>query len=539
MEGAPVEFQGSDRFLLVRRLGEGGMGIVYEAIDRARELRVALKTLRDPSPEMLLRLKNEFRALHELHHPNLVSLGELVSEGGRWFFTMELVDGVDVVRWARPGGAVDVGRLRALVPQLVGALCALHRAGKVHRDVKPSNVIVSADGRAVLLDFGLTTRVAVDDSLTDGSIVGSVDYMAPEQGSGDAVGPAADWYGLGVVLFEALTGELPFAGTPTEVLVRKQQDVPPSAAALAPATPPDLDELCRALMQRDPSARPGGRELAQRFGIACAGADEDILPVEPPFVGREPQLAMLAQAFADARANGPVTVFVRGESGLGKSALAAQLVRSLLEAHPDVLVLEGRCYERELAPFKGFDGIVDALTRRLTELGDDEVERLVPADVDALVRVFPVLGRVRAIARRKERTIDDDDARRRRQRAFAALRELVGRLAEKQPVVLVLEDFQWADDDSLALRRELMRGRDLAGRLLVATLRTQPGTRDFLRRATLSADEDPGDVRELALAPLSPDESLRLVGEIVGPERMARIDAATLVREGHGHPLVL
>src|SRR5882724_7306135 len=99
MEGAPVEFQGSDRFVLVRRLGEGGMGIVYEAIDRARGLHVALKTLRDPSPAMLLRLKNEFRALHELHHVNLVSLGELVAEGGRWFFTMELVDGVDVVRW--------------------------------------------------------------------------------------------------------------------------------------------------------------------------------------------------------------------------------------------------------------------------------------------------------------------------------------------------------------------------------------------------------------------------------------------------------
>ncbi|MGZ3443781.1 MAG: AAA family ATPase, partial [Polyangia bacterium] len=196
-------------------------------------------------------------------------------------------------------------------------------------------------------------------------------------------------------------------------------------------------------------------------------------------------------------------------------------------------------YERELTPFKGFDGIVDALTRRLCELSDDESEPLVPNGVDALVRVFPVLGRVRAIARRRDATAVDDDGLRRRQRAFTALRELIGRLADKQPVVLVLEDFQWADDDSLALRRELMRGRDLAGRLLVATLRAQAGMRDFLRRATLSADEDPGDVRDLPLAPLSADESLRLVGEIVGPERLERIDAGTLVREGHGHPLFL
>jgi eukaryotic-like serine/threonine-protein kinase len=538
MEGAPVEFRGSERFVLVRRLGEGGMGIVYEAIDRARGLHVALKTLRDPSPEMLLRLKNEFRALHELHHANLVSLGELVGEAGRWFFTMELVDGVDVVRWVRPGGVLDEARLRAVLPQLVGALYALHRVGNVHRDVKPSNVMVTPAGRVVLLDFGLTTRVAVDDTLSDGTMVGSVDYMAPEQANGGAVGPAADWYAMGVVLFEALTGRLPFFGSPMDIVDHKLAIAPPAVASLAPGAPADLAELCDALLRREPAARPSGRQLAQRFAIETPRADEEILPIEPPFVGRQAELAMLRQAFDDARAEGSVTVFVQGESGLGKSALVAQLVRSLVEDHPDALILEGRCYERELAPFKGFDGIVDALTRRLAELGDAAVEPLLPVGIDALVRVFPVLGRVRAIARRKDVTIDED-ARRQRQRAFVALRELLARLAEQQPVVLVLEDFQWADEDSLALRREIMRGRDLPGRLLVATLRSQPGTRDFLRRATLSAVDDPGEVRELQLGPLSGDESLRLVGEFVGAERLARIDAAALVREGHGHPLFL
>ena len=539
MAGAGVEFQGSDRFVLVRQLGEGGMGIVYEAIDRARGLHVALKTLRAAAPEMLPRLKNEFRALHELHHPNLVTLGELVEEHGRWFFTMELVDGFDVVSWVRGGGAggFDEARLRHALPQLVGALEVLHRAGRVHRDIKPSNVLVTAAGRVVLLDFGLTTRVATDDALTDGSIVGTIDYMAPEQATGAAVSPAADWYGLGVILYEALTGRLPFAGTPPEILRAKQSDDPPAPSTLVPGVPSDLETLCRALMARDPDARPDGRVLSRLFRTAEPARDEEILPVEPPFVGRRDELAQLAQALADAQSEGAVTVFVHGESGMGKSALVARFVRSLEETRRDVLILQGRCYEREQVPFKGFDGIVDALTRHLAQLSAADVEALLPVGIDALVGVFPVLARVPSVARRVAEA--DEDARRRRERAFTALRELIGRLARRAPVVMVLEDFQWADDDSLALRRELMRGRDLPGRLLLATLRSSDGTRDFLRKAILSVDDEPGDVRSLAVAPLSDDESRQLVAEIAGPSPAHPLDTAALVREGRGHPLFL
>src|SRR6185369_16290308 len=138
-----------------------------------------LKTLRAVGPEALIRLKNEFRAIQEIHHPNLVRLGELLEEQGVWLFTMELVEGIDFVKWSRRDGRPDEAKLRPALKQLVGALHAIHRAGKVHRDVKPSNVLVTADGRVVLLDFGLITRVAADDALTDGMIVGTAGYMAP------------------------------------------------------------------------------------------------------------------------------------------------------------------------------------------------------------------------------------------------------------------------------------------------------------------------------------------------------------------------
>jgi serine/threonine protein kinase len=145
------------RFEIVRHLGAGGMGTVYEAFDREHLTRIALKVLRHVAPESLLRFKREFRSLQNLHHPNLVRLGELIGGDESWLFTMELVEGVRFLDHIRPAGAIgfDDARLRDAFGQLVDGLAALHAIGKVHRDVKPSNALVASNGRVVLLDLGL------------------------------------------------------------------------------------------------------------------------------------------------------------------------------------------------------------------------------------------------------------------------------------------------------------------------------------------------------------------------------------------------
>lgn len=205
-----MEFQGTQRFEVIRRLGAGGMGVVYEATDTDRQVRVALKTLRYLAPEAVVSFKHEFRSLRGLQHPNLVHLGELVEDNGLWFFTMDLVEGVDFSEWVRRVGPhpslglgtgshppaladtvragrdwrddsyFDEERLRSGLGQLAQGLHAIHGAGKVHRDVKPSNVRATADGRIVLLDFGLVEEVGSRHS-QDSFVVGSVPYMAPEQ----------------------------------------------------------------------------------------------------------------------------------------------------------------------------------------------------------------------------------------------------------------------------------------------------------------------------------------------------------------------
>src|SRR5688500_12310345 len=163
-------FSGTERFELIRRLGQGGFGIVYEALDRKRSARVALKVLREAQGTNLYRFKREFRALADISHDNLVGLDELLTDGHHWFFTMELVNGVSLIDYARPGssastadrplraGVLDEARLRTALPQLVAALNTIHQFGVVHCDIKPSNVLVTPTGRVVVLDFGLVSE---------------------------------------------------------------------------------------------------------------------------------------------------------------------------------------------------------------------------------------------------------------------------------------------------------------------------------------------------------------------------------------------
>jgi eukaryotic-like serine/threonine-protein kinase len=469
-----------ETFRIARQIGSGGMGVVYAAHDLRRDREVALKTLRLLSADQILRFKNEFRALQDLHHPNLVILGELMEVRGLWFFSMELIEGVDFLAYVRPDSReADPARLRGSLGQLAEAITAVHAAGKVHRDVKPSNVLVTGEGRTVVLDFGLVADIGVGDPLGDQVAVGTARYMAPEQAAGRAVGPAADWYAVGVMLHEALTGTPPFSGSAMEVLLAKQAQPAPDAEALAAAHGP-LGRLCAELLRVEPEARAGIaavraalREAASAGVESIESATADAVEIEPaieqaPFVGRGRELAALGSALDRVRAGQPALVHIEGDSGIGKSALVRQF---LAIAGGRATVLAGRCYERELVPFKAIDGLVDALTRHLRRLPEAEAAALLPADADLLSRLFPVTEQVRAIRRVAPTAATAIDAQEVRARAFAALHQLLGRLAAVRPLVLFVDDLQWSDADSLVLLEQLARGPRPVPALLIVTAR--------------------------------------------------------------------
>jgi serine/threonine protein kinase len=514
-----------------RLIGIGGMGRVFAARSRADERRVALKILHRSSARALLSLKREFRVLAEVEHPNLVDLDTLVVDAdGEAFFTMELVRGQSLVEYVRGRlhrlQAPNSARVRRVLVQLLSALEHLHASGYVHRDLKPSNVMVNDEGRVVVLDFGLVDELDDARELGDDRMLGTPAYMAPEQASLDSAGPAADLYAVGVMLFECLTGTRPFVGSVREVLTAKREQPAPNLTELVPDVDRKLASLCVELLERAPERRPSATAVLERL----RRAPDTVRPPTPPFVGRIAERAALDRSLADLRAGRrPILTLVHGPSGYGKSSLLSRWRASL---RGDELVLRGCCFERESVPYKGLDAIIDALSTNLRRLPDATREALRPPDLAEAVRLFPVLE---AVWPMPDPPIVGLEPAERRERALASLRELLSRLARTRTVVLMLDNFHWADADSAALLNQLLDNADAPPIVAVIAYREPPDPGPAVVRLGAAADSRWLERRRLELAPLTDAEARELVAALHS-EHVAPAIVDALVRDSAGNP---
>ena len=530
------------RFELVRELGRGAMGTVYEAIDRETGGRVALKALTSTDVDVLAHFKREFRQLQDIDHPNLVTLGELFCEKGQWAFSMDMIDGADFLAFVRG----DEERLRSALLQLAEGLGALHDASRIHRDIKPSNVLVRKDGHVVILDFGLVVGLDSDEDFTrDGGMVGTPSYMAPELVIGEQLTPESDLYSVGVMLFEALTGRKPFVGSAMDVMTAKVEGEAPAPRSIVPQVAEDLNALAVRLLARDPKRRPSAHEVVRSLQdrVSLDPLSSRSLPPssvssdERRFFGRQEELSILDKAYRSTLAGTAATVVVEGESGIGKSLLVRRFIGRLRDEDPRIVVLTGRCYEKESVPYKAFDSVVDALVRRMLNMPAVDAALLLPTQLAPLVQTFPIFRRVDVVAKQMRSMTSRMDPLEIRSRAFTALREMFERMAQRSPLIVAIDDMQWSDQDSMGLLAELVREPSPPPFLLLLTARPLTEVHEAGARFR---EVLPPRTQTVPLSRLPDAEATELAKWLLGKLAPARVEqAAAIAREAEGHALFI
>ncbi|MEB3220849.1 MAG: protein kinase [Candidatus Sericytochromatia bacterium] len=492
------------RYRPVALLGKGSMGEVWHVVDEAAGRTLALKLVAAETAERKLALRQEFRVLARLRHPNLVAVegyGELAD--GTPYLAMQLVPGEDVdARLTR--GRLPWDLVLAILLGATQALAFIHDRGLLHRDLKPANLRLQPDGTPTLMDFGLAGPIG----LVPRGITGTPGYMAPEAIRGEPLGPASDMYALGCLAYELVAGVPPFEGEPREVLAAHLRRAPLPLTAFRPDVPPPLQALTDALMAKEAAQRPAGadevlRALAELAGVAATQAtasQRQSYLASAPLTGRDAELAQLNAAWARARAGEGQAVVVAAAGGVGKTRLVdAQLVDCTLDHGAVVRVA---CPEADLSPYAALAVAVQGLA---ASLGPP------PPALAGLAEGGPDGPRAGAGGAPGGAPPPE---------ATEVGRALAAWLSGAGPVALVLEDLHQADPGTVAAFCACARTLAAAPCLLIGTVRPEelPAGHQVWALAT------DGTVTWLALQPFDPTAFQALLAATLGqtalPERL-------------------
>ncbi len=545
----PAEQVRLGRFEIVKRLGGGAMGLVYEVIDPRTQGHLALKTIRSSNPRALGLFKREFRSLARVTHPNLVALYELGRDGSTFFFTMELIRGVTLLRYLwgldspptlkselPPSPVLDFSRLRRVLSQLIASIAALHELGKLHRDIKPTNVMVTAEGRVVLMDFGFVSdQLNLLESTQGSLILGTPAFMPPEQSRAERLTAAADWYSVGATLYLALTGQPPYSGLAmAEMLLLKETQAPTHPRLLARGIPTDLGDLCIDLLAPNPCDRPDETTIMRRTAAAAwirGGAPLSTRKPRPrrrksSTIGLAVPLTRLRETYA-RNPSGLRIARIAAASGQGKSRLVAHFLDQVrLEAvGQKPLILRTRCNPGDAVPAQAIDDLVDGLARHLRLLNRNDLTAILPKETDAIVRVFPVLSQVPDLARRA-------NAPPARDAAFAALRHLLIGIANLRPMILWVDDLQWSDAEGLRRLVGLLAPPDPPPLMVILSYRSE----DASARPELARLIDTLGGELIEFDPLSAEEAVALAASLLDADADATV-AEQIATEAEHSPL--
>jgi tetratricopeptide (TPR) repeat protein len=466
------------------------MGEVYRARDMRLDRVVAIKTLsgeRSSNANYRRRLLQEARAVSALNHPNIIILYDIASQDGIDFLVLEYVPGKTLKEMIPAKGLAlnDVVRYGVQIAQALGAA---HGVGIIHRDIKPSNIIVTPESQVKILDLGLakltdnvhvnteaeTQTSGVGTLTAPGTVVGTFCYMSPEQTRAEPLDTRTDIFSLGCVLYEAATGRLPFQGPSALSVMHEIATVnPPLPSALRPELPAEFDLVVNRALAKDRNRRYAtALELAQALQAVRVQTPSPVpsrAEREPEaFVGREPELLTLQEILQNVVKGSGKIVFLTGEPGIGKSALAEAFLVHARDSYPQLLVARGACIEQYGAG-EAYLPFLDALSGLLTGSERERLIAVLRRHAPTWCLQFPaVFGSTTAYEQLQREAMGAT-----KERMVREFGDVLAALASAGPLVLLLEDLHWSDPSSVDLLRHL--GPRLGGQqvLLMATLRPE------------------------------------------------------------------
>ncbi|HEY3176911.1 MAG TPA: ABC transporter substrate-binding protein [Candidatus Polarisedimenticolia bacterium] len=549
----------ADRYEIIDELGRGGMGVVYRARDPQLNRDVAIKLVAPSllTPDTEQRFKTEAQIVARLDHPAIVAIHDFGQHEGSLFFVMPVVEGTSL-RPLLNSGVLRLGEMLE-IGLTVGEVLEYSQArGVIHRDIKPENIMVLREEggglRVRVMDFGLARGTEATGVTKTGMVIGTMSYLSPEQASGRQVDTRSDIYSLGTVLYECVTGSVPFTGDVQSMLYRIVHEIPQSARERGAQIDEALDRIIDWCLAKDPAERPAKpgdlvaalrryradlHESEQNKSLLMTRAVQAPRLALAPFVGRKDESRELQQRLNAAVAGECQFAVVSGEAGVGKTRLLDDLEK--LAHARQIRTLHGRCVEQDGSfPYYGFCEAIQEYFRQ-REPGSSGGGQADVSDLGAeLVALFPTLGEIDAFRSGSggdHPPAAGGETRQAENRAqvFELLARTLIRLAAGKPLVLLLEDLHGADVSIEALRY-IVRRLGPTPTLIIGTYRSQEVDRRHPLSAMLEGFQGDRHFVHLNLRPLSPAEHRELLSTLTGGTQISPAIADKLFESTEGNP---
>jgi tetratricopeptide (TPR) repeat protein len=539
----PASFA-NDRYQVKKFLGEGGKKKVYLVHDTLLDRDVAFALIKTEKLDDATRsrVSREARAMGRLgDHPNIVAIYDMGEHEGQPYIVIPVMPGGDVEGLIEqaPEHRLPIEQALGIAKAICRGLEFAHGKGVIHRDIKPGNIWLGADGTAKIGDFGLALAVDLSRLTQPGMMVGTVTYMPPEQAMGGKVTAKVDLYSLGAMLYEMVTGRPPFVGDDSVAIIGQHINTPPVSPTWHRGDlPPALETLILQLLEKDPEKRPQSAAVVlQALEAIQAGKVKDEpseeAPTENPlyrrvFVGRESELKQLQSAFDGAISGQGALMMVTGEPGIGKTALCEQL--STYATLRGGRTLVGHCYEAGSLslPYLAF---VEALRSYVLSRDPKDLKEELGSGAADVARI---ISEIRERLKIKLRTQKDPEEE--RYRLLQGVSEFLSNAANVQPMLVVLEDLHDADKGTLEMLTHVSRSLAGARLLIVGTYRDVEVDRSHPLSAALAELRRVSTYERVLLRGLNADEVRRMMESITG-ESVPWGLAEAVHRQTEGNPL--